>query len=256
MPPYNPGAYVVEDDEFPGLPAAPAPTGGGGQVGNNLPPGAGGPPLPSSPPPMMAAQGGGGGGAPVAGPGMPNLPVFNLPGAPKFNAPKFARPTMDQAMAEPGYQFRLNSGRDALERSAAAQGRLRTGGTLNDIIEYGQKFGANEYQNVYDRSLQAYDRDYRAAHDAFAPQLQHWQLGASGTRDAQLSRYQTELNNWLSHNSRQPGGGGGGGNDFNIEDLLPSLPPMPGAGGGPAGYYPMAAGGGGGQQFEDEDNYY
>jgi hypothetical protein len=57
---------------------------------------------------------------------------------------------------EPGYQFRLQEGQKALERSAAAKGGLLTGGTLKATERYGQEFASNEYSNVYNRSMQEY----------------------------------------------------------------------------------------------------
>jgi len=149
---------------------------------------------------------------------------------------------MQDALNEPGYQFRVGEGSKALERSAAAQGRLRTGGTLQDVLKYGQDFASQEYNNVYNRQLGAYDRNYKAAYDAFSPRLQQWQLGASGERDAQLARYQTDLQRAMRdsapHSSPEPdlfellgpeptfnGGGGGGSGSY----------------GGPADYVPYSA---------------
>jgi len=52
---------------------------------------------------------------------------------------------------DPGYQFRMDEGQKALERSAAAKGGLMNGGTLKALTQYGQNFASNEYQNAYDR---------------------------------------------------------------------------------------------------------
>lgn len=52
---------------------------------------------------------------------------------------------------DPGYQFRMQEGQKALERSAAARGGLQSGGTLKAISRYGQDFASNEYQNAYNR---------------------------------------------------------------------------------------------------------
>ena len=45
----------------------------------------------------------------------------------------------------PGYQFRLNEGMKALQRSAAARGTLLTGGTLKGLERYAQDYASNEY---------------------------------------------------------------------------------------------------------------
>lgn len=47
----------------------------------------------------------------------------------------------------PGYDFQLNQGLDALERRAAAQGRLTSGQTGLDTINYAQGLANSEYQN-------------------------------------------------------------------------------------------------------------
>lgn len=52
---------------------------------------------------------------------------------------------------DPGYQFRMQQGQQALERSAAARGGLQSGGTMKAITDYGQNFASNEYQNAYSR---------------------------------------------------------------------------------------------------------
>lgn len=56
--------------------------------------------------------------------------------------------------SDPGYQFRLNQGLDAQNRSLAAQGLSQSGGALKAAQEYGQGFAAQEYGNAYDRWLQ------------------------------------------------------------------------------------------------------
>lgn len=57
----------------------------------------------------------------------------------------------DMESVDPGYNFRLQEGQKALERSAAAKGGLQTGGTLKAISRYGQDYASNEYQNAYNR---------------------------------------------------------------------------------------------------------
>lgn len=55
---------------------------------------------------------------------------------------------------DPGYQFRLEQGQQAIERSAAASGSLSTGSTLKALTQYNQDFASNEYQNAYNRFTQ------------------------------------------------------------------------------------------------------
>jgi hypothetical protein len=53
--------------------------------------------------------------------------------------------------ADPGYQFRLDEGIRAAEASTGARGNRLSGGTLKDLLGYGQDMGAQEYQNIYNR---------------------------------------------------------------------------------------------------------
>lgn len=53
--------------------------------------------------------------------------------------------------ADPGYQFRLDEGTKAIDRSAAARGKLFSPGTQNAVQRYGQNFASNEFGNVANR---------------------------------------------------------------------------------------------------------
>lgn len=63
---------------------------------------------------------------------------------------------------DPSYQFRVEQGLRALKASRAATGMLQTGQGLQDIVNYGQQAGAQEYQAAYDRFMRnqevAYNR--------------------------------------------------------------------------------------------------
>jgi hypothetical protein len=86
-------------------------------------------------------------------PGLFTGPAYERP-------PAFMAPTFEDAQQEPGYRFALEEGRRALEQSAAGRGTLLTGGTLKDILHYGQDAAAKNYQSVYDRKLNAYLTNY------------------------------------------------------------------------------------------------
>jgi hypothetical protein len=72
----------------------------------------------------------------------------------------FQAPTAVTEQNDPGYQFRLSEGLKALQQSAAASGGLLNGGTGKSLIQYGQNFGSNEYQNVYNRAKDQFDTKY------------------------------------------------------------------------------------------------
>jgi hypothetical protein len=79
----------------------------------------------------------------------------------------FAGPTAADMTADPGYQFRLQQGQEALERSGAARGVTNTGGTLRDILDYGQQAASQEYGNVFGRQRDVYDLNERNRFDAY-----------------------------------------------------------------------------------------
>jgi len=56
--------------------------------------------------------------------------------------------------ADPGYAFRLEEGRKALERSAAGRGALQSGSTLKALTKYSQGVASQEYQNAFDRFME------------------------------------------------------------------------------------------------------
>lgn len=71
------------------------------------------------------------------------------------NSPDFGKYARDFGMQDftqdPGYQFRLDEGQKAIERSAAARGGLQSGAALKAAARYGQDMGSQEYQNAFNR---------------------------------------------------------------------------------------------------------
>ena len=57
----------------------------------------------------------------------------------------------DKFQQDPSYQFRVDEGVKALDRSAAARGMLQSGATLKGITRFGQREGSQEYQNAFNR---------------------------------------------------------------------------------------------------------
>lgn len=55
---------------------------------------------------------------------------------------------------DPGYDFRLKSGSNAIMGNAAASGLLGSGDTLRALTQYGQDMGSQEYGNAFNRYLQ------------------------------------------------------------------------------------------------------
>ena len=70
-------------------------------------------------------------------------------------APGYGKYTKDFGMsdftADPGYQFRLKTGLESLERSAAARGMGLSGAALKGITDYSQNKASDEYTNAFNR---------------------------------------------------------------------------------------------------------
>ena len=73
---------------------------------------------------------------------------------------QFEAPTGVTEQNDPGYQFRLSQGLQALQNSAAARGGLLSSGTAKNINDYAQNQASNEYGNVYNRALQTYGTNF------------------------------------------------------------------------------------------------
>jgi hypothetical protein len=116
--------------------------------------------------------------------------------APQWNQ-SFTAPTDVTMQNDPGYQFRMKMGQQALERSAAAKGTILNGGTQQATAEYGQNFGSNEYANVFQRAFDQYKQKYGEFQDAAnlglkAEQNQYGEY--LGEQNRTLSDYLTNYN--------------------------------------------------------------
>ena len=66
-----------------------------------------------------------------------------------FSYAAFTPPSAEELLADdPGYQFRLAEGLRALEGSAAPRGTLRSGATLQALMDYGQDAASQEYEKA------------------------------------------------------------------------------------------------------------
>ncbi len=52
----------------------------------------------------------------------------------------------------PGYQFRFGEGQRAVESGGAAKGQLMSGGTLKDLVRFGQGVAADDFQDSFNRT--------------------------------------------------------------------------------------------------------
>ena len=60
---------------------------------------------------------------------------------------------------DPGFDFRLQEGQKALERSAAAKGSGLGGGTLKALADYSQGLASQEYDRAYTRQFNTFQTD-------------------------------------------------------------------------------------------------
>lgn len=73
---------------------------------------------------------------------------------------EFQAPTDVTEQNDPGYKFRMAQGEGALENSAAANGSLLSGNTLEAQQKFGQDYASNEYNNVYQRAMEQFRQRY------------------------------------------------------------------------------------------------
>lgn len=84
-------------------------------------------------------------------------------GVSSFNAPGLLAPftermsdlSYDELLNDPGFQFRLATGTQAINRDNAVKGMLKSGGTLKDLTAFSQGLASDEIQNAFNRRLQS-----------------------------------------------------------------------------------------------------
>lgn len=127
------------------------------------------------------------------------------------DAPTFTAPDPASTKDDPGYQFRLDQGEQALQASKSAQGTLRTGGTLKDITNYASDYASSEYDKIFARSqsdfqnaLATYGQNRANAYGNYTLNLQTGQYensvnnaGSLAQWAAQYGMSQDEIHNLL-----------------------------------------------------------
>lgn len=136
-----------------------------------------------------------------------NLP--QLPQRPNdFTYQGFNAPTGESILQDPSFQFRRDQGRDTIENSAAARGVLNSGGTLQNVLDYGQNFASQEYGNIWNRDFANWNQNYSHALDAWnannAVTDELYQLGVGRSNqayDRAWTQYQNESDLWFKNQS-------------------------------------------------------
>lgn len=141
-------------------------------------------------------------------PTLPNAPQWKTP--PAFSYADFQAPTLQEAQNQPGYQFGVQQGEQALQQSRAAQGLLRTGGTLKDILNYGQQAATQNYGNVLNQdegiyntnragALSTYNTNYQTQYvDPYNAQILPWQTQAANAQHVADQSYNNAWNQYTN----------------------------------------------------------
>ena len=99
----------------------------------------------------------------------------------------------------PGYQFRMDEGMRAVENSAAAKGMLGSGGTLKDLVRFGQGTAAADYGDQFNRTMAIAGGGQQAAQTGASLGAQYGRDSANvmGQIDnARASGYVGQANAW------------------------------------------------------------
>ena len=90
-------------------------------------------------------------------------------------------PTAASVMAEPGYQFGMDQGRNSLEGSASAGGGLYSGATMKALQQYGNDYGTTKFDDAFNRQQTSQDADFnRYASIGGLGQVGTSQIGQAG----------------------------------------------------------------------------
>lgn len=130
--------------------------------------------------------------------------------------------------ALPGYQFQLDQGTQAAERSAAARGQLASGGTLKAITRYATGLAANDYDQYASRLAQLAGVGQSATNSTVA-------AGQNTTN--QITQAQQQAGNARASSYANTGSAINGGVNNLASAYLYSQTPQYGAG----GYTPYSA---------------
>jgi hypothetical protein len=127
----------------------------------------------------------------------------------------------------PGYQYQLDQGIGAIDRSAASQGMLQSGNTMKEVQQYGQNLANQEYGNYIDSLLgqlgYAQQADVNIANtiSGNATNMANYSYAGGMANAAKYSNlsnfaFQTAGQGFqaMLGNGGQSGGGQGGGSPF------------------------------------------
>lgn len=94
---------------------------------------------------------------------------------------------------DPSYQFRLNQGLQALQRSQAATG-ISGGAAAKAINDYAQNTASTEYGNAYNRALSSYGANMTNSQNQFSSKLGAYQAQVGNNLNQANSALQNQSN--------------------------------------------------------------
>ncbi len=151
--------------------------------------------------PQAGGGGGGGGGMPGGGGGYGGWGgwggSWSKGPPPSLTVDPFKPPDAETVLQDPGYQFRLNQGMNALQSTAAGKGTVFTGGNVKDITDYSQGVAAQEYQGAFDRAAQAWQANLGGKQAQWQSQYAPWQMGQQFGYGAWTTQQQAALQKYL-----------------------------------------------------------
>jgi hypothetical protein len=158
----------------------------------------------------------------ATGNGVPTTPQFRAPGytpPPAFGYRDWTPTSASDVTSDPGYQFGLDQGAQALQQSAASRGLLNSGGTLKHLLQYGNDYATTRFNDVDQRrradytmgranALLDYNTNYgtqyqdpyaiayRSAGDEFAPEMTGYSMNAQANQRANENAYNNAYQTW------------------------------------------------------------
>lgn len=97
---------------------------------------------------------------------------------------------------DPGYQFRLDQGRRALERMQGAKGGRVSGASMRDLLNYNQDFASNEYDRAYNRQYQKALNDQQQGFREYQDARNAFNQDRDSEYGRRLTKYGLDLNNY------------------------------------------------------------
>jgi hypothetical protein len=106
----------------------------------------------------------------------------------------------NQLYQDPSYQFNLQQGQQAIQRSAAASGGALGAGTQKALAQYTSGLASNEYQNAYNRALTSFQTNRQDTMQNLTALLGTGQFGTQ-----QSNQLGTSFGGMMSGNTMQGG---------------------------------------------------